>query len=103
MQIDKLFLEADVDGSGTIDFSEFCDMMRKFNPMPKSVTKKEYNSKGGVVAAILKEDLQKALHPLQKTKAGKICQNMLKHKYNEYQINCVVRALYMGNPVITLW
>jgi len=95
-KIDKLFEEVDADGSGTIDFEEFCVMMRKFNPMPQSITKKQYSSAGGTVAAVLDDDVQKALHPLQKKKAGKICQNMLKSKYNEYQVNCVVRALFCG-------
>ena len=95
-KIDKLFKEVDADGSGTIDFEEFCIMMRKFNPMPQSITKKQYSSAGGTVAAVLDDDVQKALHPLQKKKAGKICQNMLKSKYNEYQVNCVVRALFCG-------
>ena len=95
-KIDRLFVQADVDGSGSIDFDEFVVMMRKLNPMPKSITQKQYSSKSGTVAAVLDDDIQRALHPLQKAKAGAIVQNMLKARYVESQVNSVIRALYMG-------
>jgi len=98
-KIKRLFEEADSDGSGSIEFDEFLVMMRKFNPMPKSITSKTFNSTGGTVASVLDEDIQRRLHPLQKAKVGKIVQNMLKAKYAESQINAVVRALYMGQAL----
>lgn len=98
-KIEKLFAEADQDGSGTIDFPEFVTFMRALNPMPGDLKKKTFSSTAATVVTVLDEDLHRRLHPLQKRKAGVIITQMLEAGFVESQCNAVCRALFLGQSL----
>jgi len=94
-KVDKLFREADTDGSGTVDFEEFCLMIRALYPLPARnarVTKSDQATS----TTILDPDISKRLHPLQKKKAGAIIKAMLTDGFKEEAVNSVCRALFFG-------
>ena len=93
-KVDDLFREFDVDGSGAIDFNEFVAMMKKLNPL--KAAERATKCDATTAAIVLDHDIAQRLHPLQKRKAGIIIKNMLKAGYQEYHVNAVVRAVFLG-------
>eukprot|EP00656_Telonema_subtile_P031784 TRINITY_DN3479_c0_g1_i3.p1 TRINITY_DN3479_c0_g1~~TRINITY_DN3479_c0_g1_i3.p1 ORF type:complete len:554 (+),score=114.98 TRINITY_DN3479_c0_g1_i3:139-1800(+) len=93
-KIDELFCEVDADGSGEIEFDEFCQMISAMNPkLPESVGLFGGVEQTVIAAAVLEGDIRGAIGPLEFRKAGAIIQNMQNAGYTDGDINHVCRAL----------
>ena len=82
-EIDRLFIMADEDNSGSLEFDEFQILVRGMNPKTMSAV------------AVLDTTVQSSLNPQQLRKAGAVVQNMQEAGYSDEEVNTVCRALFL--------
>ena len=103
-EIDELYSMADTDGSGEIDYEEFCFLVKKMNPEEKALSGEEPEEEGAgflsdlgqfrKAVSILDTKTKVTLGPLALRKAGAIVENMQNAGYSDEKINVVCRGLF---------